>query len=157
MDTTEKIYSFRQSESQTLWVSLTIQLAICTRFTSIDGQDATQPLPYDPSSAIETQVRSSFATSLRQLRTTYLDSYILHSPLDTYAKTLEAWRVLIGFQDEGRVRMIGLSNTYDPSFLTRLGEDSGRAVQVVQNRWYERNGWDREVVEWCRANGAQYQ
>jgi diketogulonate reductase-like aldo/keto reductase len=77
--------------------------------------------------------------------------------LETYAKTLEAWRVLIGFQDEGRVRVIGLSNTYDPSFLTRLGEDSGRAVQVVQNRWYERNGWDREVVEWCRANGAQYQ
>jgi aryl-alcohol dehydrogenase-like predicted oxidoreductase len=157
MGTTEKIYSFRQSESQTLWVSLTIPLAICTRFTSIDGQDTTQPLPYDPSSAIETQVRSSFATSLRQLRTTYLDSYILHSPLDTYAKTLEAWRVLIGFQDEGRVRMIGLSNTYDPSFLTRLAEDSGRAVQVVQNRWYERNGWDREIVEWCRANGAQYQ
>ena len=157
MDTSAKIYSYRQSESQTLWVSLMIQLAICTRFTPISGQDTTQPLPYDPSSTVETQVRSSFITSLRQLRTTYLDSYILHFPLETYAKTLEAWRVLIGFQDEGRVRVIGLSNTYDPSLLTRLGEDSGRAVQVVQNRWYERNGWDREVVEWCRANGAQYQ
>lgn len=63
----------------------------------------------------------------------------------------------MGFQDEGRVRVIGLSNTYDPTLLARLGEDSGRAVQVVQNRWYERNGWDREGVEWCRANGAQYQ
>ena len=94
---------------------------------------------------------------MRQLRTTYLDSYILHSALETYAKTLEAWRVLAGFQDEGRVRVIGLSNTYDPTLLARLGEDTGRAVQVVQNRWYERNGWDREVVEWCRANGAQYQ
>lgn len=132
-------------------------LFVQTKFTSIGGQDTTQPLPYDPSSTIETQVRSSFATSLRQLRTTYLDSYILHSPLETYAKTLEAWRVLISFQDEGRVRVIGLSNTYDPSLLTRLGEDSGRAVQVVQNRWYERNGWDREVVEWCRTNGARYQ
>jgi len=65
--------------------------------------------------------------------------------------------VLVGFQDEGRVRSIGLSNAYDPSLLARLGKDSGRAVQVVQNRWYERNGWDRGVVEWCRANGTQYQ
>jgi len=132
-------------------------LFVQTKFTPIGGQDTTQPPPYDPSSTTETQVRSSFAASLRQLRTTYLDSYILHSPLETYAKTLEAWRVLIGFQDEGRVRVIGLSNTYDLSLLTRLGEDSGRTVQVVQNRWYERNGWDHEVVEWCRANGAQYQ
>jgi diketogulonate reductase-like aldo/keto reductase len=77
--------------------------------------------------------------------------------LETYAKTLEAWRVLISFQDEGLVRLIGLSNTYDPTVLARLGEDSGRSVQVVQNRWYERNGWDREVVKWCHANGAQYQ
>ncbi len=97
------------------------------------------------------------ATSLRQLHTTYLDSYILHSPLETYAKTLEAWRVLISLQDEGRVRTIGLSNTYDPTLLARLGEDSGRAVQVVQNRWYEQNRWDREVVKWCHTNGAQYQ
>ncbi len=101
---------------------------MCTRFTSIGGQDTSQPLPYNPSSTIEAQIRSSLATSLRQLRTTYLDSYVLHSPLETYAETLEAWRVLVGFQDE-----------------------------VVQNRWYERNSWDREVVEWCRANGAQYQ
>lgn len=136
-------------------VSLVMQL--CTRFTPIGGQDTSQHLPYDPSSTIETQVRSSFATSLRQLRTTYLDSYILHSPLETYVKTLEAWHVLIGLQNEGRVQVIGLSNTYDPSLLARLSEDSGRAVQVVQNRWYEKNGWDREVVEWCRAYGAQYQ
>ena len=91
------------------------------------------------------------------MHTTYLDSYILHSPLETYAKTLEAWRVLISFRDEGRVRRIGLSNTYDQTLLARLSEDSGHTVQIVQNRWYERNEWDREVVKWCRANGAQYQ
>ncbi|KAI0256063.1 Aldo/keto reductase [Lactifluus subvellereus] len=133
------------------------ELFLQTKFTAIGGQDASQPLPYNPSSTVEAQVRSSFATSLRQLRTTYLDSYILHSPLETYAKTLEAWRVLVSFQDEGRVRVIGLSNAYDPTLLSRLGRDSGRAVQVVQNRWCERNGWDRKVVEWCRTNGAQYQ
>ncbi|KAI0268730.1 Aldo/keto reductase [Gloeopeniophorella convolvens] len=133
------------------------ELFLQTKFTSIGGQDTSQPIPYDPASTVEEQVRSSFATSLRQLRTLYLDSYILHSPLDTYTKTLEAWRVLANFQAEGRVRAIGVSNAYDATLLERLGKDSGRPVQVVQNRWYERNGWDREVVEWCRANGAQYQ
>jgi diketogulonate reductase-like aldo/keto reductase len=116
-----------------------------------------QPLPYDPSSTVEEQIRSSLATSLRHLRTTYIDSYILHSPLETYPETLKAWRVLVSFQDEGRVRAIGLSNTYDPTILSRLGKDSGRGVEVVQNRWYERNGWDRRTVEWCRTHGAQYQ
>ncbi|KAI0305621.1 Aldo/keto reductase [Multifurca ochricompacta] len=133
------------------------ELFLQTKFTPIGGQDTSRPLPYDPSSSIEAQIRSSFFTSLQQLRTTYLDSYILHSPLETYAKTLEAWRVLVSFQDEDRVRVIGLSNAYDADLLARLGKDSGRAVQVVQNRWYERNGWNREVVAWCHANGAQYQ
>ena len=65
--------------------------------------------------------------------------------------------MLTNFQDEGLVRLIGLSNTNDPTVLAQLGEDSGRSVQIVQNRWYERNGWDREVVKWCHANGVQYQ
>ncbi|KAF8274576.1 Aldo/keto reductase [Lactarius quietus] len=105
---------------------------------------------------VEAQTRSSFATSLQQLRTTYLGSYILHSPPETYAKTLQAWRILVALQDEGRVRAVGLSSAYDPTLLARFGKDSGRAFQVVQNRWYERNGWDREEVKWCHANSAQY-
>lgn len=103
------------------------------------------------------QVKSSFQSSLKQLRTTYLDSYLLHSPLRTFPQTLEAWRVLAGLQDEGKVRKIGLSNAYDVSLIQRLGDESGRKVQVVQNRWFEGNGWDKAVVEWCKTNGAQYQ
>lgn len=157
MDSSARTCSFKQSKlgsKASVGVDTTW---LCHRFTLVGGQDTSQPLPYDPSSTVKAQVRSSFATSLRQLRTTYPNSYILHSPLETYAKTLEAWRVFVRFQDEGRVRVIGLSNAYDPTLLSRLGRDSGRTVQVVQNRWYERNGWDRKVVEWCRTNDAQYQ
>jgi hypothetical protein len=60
-------------------------------------------------------------------------------------------RIRVARQDEGCVRAIGLSNVYDLTLLSRLGEDSGRGIQVVQNRWYERNEWGREVV-----NGAIY-
>ena len=61
----------------------------------------------------------------------------------------------MALQDEGKVRMIGVSNTYKVAVLEALG--SVRKVQVVQNRWYERNGWDRDVTRYCKANGVMYQ
>lgn len=127
------------------------------RFTSIGGQDRSQFIPYDPSAPVPDQVNSSLATSLKNLRTTYLDSYILHSPLDTRAKTLDAWRTLISFKDAGKVRAIGVSNVYDVEELEALEEATGRKVEVVQNRWFQGNGWDRKVYQYCQKHGIQYQ
>ena len=59
--------------------------------------------------------------------------------------------------DAGTVRTIGVSNTYDVRILERLARDTGRPVQVVQNRWFEGNGWDREVCRYCCEHGIQYQ
>lgn len=125
------------------------------RYTTIAGQDLTKPLPYDPADPIPDQVRSSFQRSLSNLRTTYLDSYILHSPLDTVERTQEAWRILMALQDEGKVHKIGISNAYDVTLLKALGTE--RPVQVVQNRWFERNKWDKDVCSYCRENNIQYQ
>jgi len=107
-------------------------LLLQTKYTSISGQDTTKPLPYNPSESIRKQVEASFQNSLANLRTTYLDSYILHSPLKTIEHTLEAWRTLMALQDEGKVRTIGVSNTYDVNILHALSRE--RKVQVVQNR-----------------------
>ncbi|TDL26104.1 Aldo/keto reductase [Rickenella mellea] len=126
-----------------------------TKFTSINGQDTTKPLPYDPTQPIPNQVQTSFSDSLKNLRTTYLDSYILHSPLPTRDGTLEAWRTLGKLQDEGHVRRIGVSNPYDVGTLEALAKE--RPVQVVQNRWYEGNQWDKEVCAYCKRNGMMYQ
>ena len=125
------------------------------RFTSISGQDESKPLPYDPSSPVQDQILASFQVSLGNLRTTYLDSYILHSPLETLGRTMEAWKTLMYLQDQGKVKLIGVSNTYDVQVLLALGES--RKVQVVQNRWYERNSWDRDVCAYCLSHGIQYQ
>jgi len=51
-------------------------------------------------------------------------------------------------QDEGKVRLIGVSNTYDVRILASLGK--ARKVQVVQNGWYEGNEWDQKV--WGPSN-----
>ena len=129
---------------------------IC-RFTSLGGQDRTKPLPYNPSDPLPTQIQTSVQNSLRNLRTTYLDSLLLHSPLSRITDTVAAWRVLVALQGAGTVRTIGVSNTYDVRILERLARDTGRPVQVVQNRWFEGNGWDREVCRYCREHGIQYQ
>lgn len=121
------------------------------------GQDRSQFIPYDPSASVPDQIATSFATSLKNLRTTYLDAYILHSPLETRARTLDAWRALIALQDAGRVRAIGVSNAYHVAELDALEQGTGRKVQIVQNRWFQGNEWDREVYQYCRKHGIQYQ
>lgn len=54
-----------------------------SRFTSLDGQDPKQPLPYDPKASITQQVNQSFRRSLENLGVEYIDSVVLHSPLRT--------------------------------------------------------------------------
>lgn len=166
MESNGKIYSCKQSEEigfqGVSYVPLDEFILIGslwnpTRFTSIGGQDRNQPLPYDPSLPVEDQVRSSVQRSLSNLRTSYLDSLLLHSPFPTLEKTLSAWRVLMSLQDAGTVKMIGVSNTYDVSILKALESEGGRKAQVVQNRWYEGNHWDRDVVTYCKEHGIQYQ
>lgn len=63
----------------------------------------------------------------------------------------------MSLQDSGKVKYIGVSNTYDVSVLEALERDGGRRVQVVQNRWFEGNGWDSKVLSYCRKHGVQYQ
>lgn len=89
------------------------------------------------------------------LHTTYIDSYLLHSHFPTIEETLEAWRTLMKLQDEGKVRMIGMSNTYDVKIIAAL--QKLRKVQVVQNAWYEGNKWDKQVFNYCQQHEIIYQ
>jgi len=70
-------------------------------------------------------------------------------------QTLEAWNTLTQLQDEGKVRSIGVSNTYDTRILAALSKV--RKVEVVQNRWYEGNNWDQKVFNYCKESGIMYQ
>jgi len=53
-------------------------LYLQTKFTPLSGQDPAR-IPYDPKAPLADQVRQSFAVSLRNLRTHYLDCLVLHS------------------------------------------------------------------------------
>lgn len=58
------------------------------RFTSLDGQDRSQAIPYDPRAAVGTQVRQSVAKSLANLGVEMIDAVVLHSPLRTRTVSL---------------------------------------------------------------------
>jgi diketogulonate reductase-like aldo/keto reductase len=130
------------------------RLWIQTKFTPVGGHDDRKP--YHVWQPVEDQVRSSFATSLANLGTTYVDALLLHSPLETYELTLRAWRVLEEFHAAGSVRTLGVSNVNFQTF-ERLWNESTVKPGVVQNRFYNRTGYDRDLRAFCQNHGVAYQ
>jgi diketogulonate reductase-like aldo/keto reductase len=133
----------------TLWLQ--------TKFTSVDGQD--HRLPYDPSAALATQVKQSFESSLKHLRTDVLDSYILHGPYSRRGlgeADWEVWGAMEALQKAGKTRAIGVSNVNAGQVRELIAKASIKPA-YVQNRCYAVMGWDHETREICRENGVVYQ
>ena len=131
-------------------------LYLQTKFTSLSGQDPTR-IPYDPKAPLAEQVRQSFAVSLQNLRTDYLDCLVLHSPLPTVRQTLEVWQTLESLVDARGVRQLGISNCYRIEELQALYDSARFKPAVVQNRFYAETGYDREIRSFCRQRGIIYQ
>ena len=131
-------------------------LYLQTKFTPVSGQDPRR-IPYDPKAALAEQVRQSCAVSLRQLETSYLDCLVLHSPLSSFAHTLEVWRAFEALVASGVVRELGISNCYEPSEFEALYRAAHVKPLVLQNRFYAQTGYDRELRSFCRAHAVSYQ
>jgi diketogulonate reductase-like aldo/keto reductase len=132
-------------------------LFLQTKFTPIGGQGG--QTPYDAPAALATQVRQSFDSSLTHLRTEYVDSYVLHAPLQRRGlgeADWEVWGTMEGLCQSGKTRMIGISNV-TPGQLTQLCEQAKLKPMMVQNRCFAVLGWDKEVREICHAHGIIYQ
>jgi len=131
-------------------------LFLQTKFTPLSGQDPKR-IPYDPDADIATQVAQSFAVSLRNLRTTYVDSLVLHSPYRRGAHTLEAWQAMEGIVDRGGAKLIGISNCYSLRTLRALYDASRIKPAVLQNRFHAQTDYDVALRAFCRERGIVYQ
>jgi diketogulonate reductase-like aldo/keto reductase len=131
-------------------------LYLQTKFTSLSGQDPAR-IPYDPKAPLAEQVRQSFAVSLQNLGTDYLDCLVLHSPLPSARQNLEVWQSMESLVDAGGVRQLGISNCYQLEQLEALCDSARRKPAVVQNRFYAETGYDREIRAFCRQQGILYQ
>jgi diketogulonate reductase-like aldo/keto reductase len=132
-------------------------LFIQTKFTGIRGQDQSKPLPYDPRAPMSEQVRQSFATSLKNLQTEYIDSLVMHSPMQSHDLTMQVYREFETFVDEGRVKQLGISNLYDLSELKRLYADARHKPSVIQNRFHAETQFDSDIRQFCREKNIFYQ
>jgi diketogulonate reductase-like aldo/keto reductase len=127
-----------------------------TKFTPMAGQDPND-IPYDPKDSLTQQVRDSFLVSLRNLGVEHLDCLILHSPYRDDKDTFEAWRAMEGLHDEGGVRQLGISNCYEPARFEALWRAARIKPATIQNRFYAKTGYDREIRAFCREQGIVYQ
>ena len=77
--------------------------------------------------------RQSFAQSLEDLRTDYVDLFLIHWPLPTLygGDFVQTWRTLLEFEQEGRARTVGVSNFQIPH-LERLLKETGVIPAVNQ-------------------------
>jgi len=131
-------------------------LFLQTKFTSYDGQDPNN-LPYDAAAPIEEQVRTSLAVSLKNLHTEYLDSWVMHSPMETVEETMIVWRVMESFVDQGVVHKLGMSNCYDFNKFKAIYEQARIKPSVLQNRFYKQSNFDTDLRKFCKENNIWYQ
>jgi diketogulonate reductase-like aldo/keto reductase len=131
-------------------------LYLQTKFTPLSSQDP-ERVPYDKSAAVDIQVEQSFANSLQNLQTDYLDCLILHSPLASHAQTMQAWQAMEAIQQAGGARQLGISNCYDFDVMLDLYEDAVIKPVVVQNRFYKDTSYEVTLRKWCLERGIVFQ
>jgi diketogulonate reductase-like aldo/keto reductase len=131
-------------------------LYLQTKFTPVSGQDPAR-IPYDPRAPVPEQVASSFETSLRNLRTDYVDGLVLHSPLPSERLTHEAWRAMEALAIAGKVRQLGISNCYQLQQLDAIYTAARVKPAVLQNRFCAETRYDDDIRAYCREQGIVYQ
>jgi diketogulonate reductase-like aldo/keto reductase len=127
-----------------------------TKFTPFSGHDS-ERIPYDPRASLAQQVKQSFKQSQINLRTEWVDSLVLHSPLANPNDLREVWQSMETVFDEGGTKQLGISNCYDPALFKQLYENARIKPAVLQNRFYSKTGVDRELRVFCRLNKIFYQ
>lgn len=131
-------------------------LYLQTKFTPLDGHDP-QKIPYDPDAGLSDQVTQSIQCSLKNLRTSYLDCLILHSPLANRRQLQEVWQAMEKAFADGLAKQLGISNCYDFSTLAFLFDAAEVKPAVLQNRFYADTDYDRPLRDFCRQQGILYQ
>lgn len=106
---------------------------------------------------LQTQIRQSLEKSLSNLKTTYIDSLVLHSPFRTLEETLQAWKVFESFVEEGKVKRLGLSNCYDFKFFKHFYSAVEIKPRILQNRFRIETKFDVPLREFCDENNILYQ
>ncbi|KAM5355658.1 hypothetical protein ACJ41O_002304 [Fusarium nematophilum] len=132
-------------------------LFIQTKFSPPGNQD--ENAPYDLDAPLVDKVHQSVQSSLRffaiEGQEPYLDSVLLHSPLQTIEDTITAWKALETYVPH-QIRNLGISNT-TLSILQALNDAATVKPNVVQNRFYRDTMYETDLRAYCREQGILFQ
>ncbi len=98
-------------------------------------------------------VLDALKKSLALLQLDYVDLYLIHWPVPSQKKYVEAWQALIELKKAGLTRSIGVSN-FHIHHLAEIEAETGVLPSVNQ---VERHPWldQKELLAYCRQKGIQ--
>jgi diketogulonate reductase-like aldo/keto reductase len=133
------------------------QIFLQTKFTYARGQD--HRLPYDENASYTKQVEQSFASSLKHLGVSRIDSYVLHGPFSggrISKEDQEVWRAMEALQQSGKIHFIGVSNV-SVEQLEELYDFAIVKPSFAQIRTYAVTAWEQDIRNFCKENGILFQ
>jgi len=93
--------------------------------------------------------------SLQKLGFSYVDLYLIHSPLSGKAKRLETYKALLEKRDEGKIRSVGVSN-YGVKHLEEIRE-AGMETPTVNQIELHPLCQQKPIVDYCNKHGIVVQ
>ncbi len=101
---------------------------------------------------------AAFNKTLKNLRTDYLDLYLIHAPWpwsevgkDCTEGNIAVWKALIDLYNAGKIRAIGVSN-FQPEQIESLIEATGFVPHVNQIRFFIGNTQEK-IWSYCKDKG----
>ena len=73
----------------------------------------------------------SFDASMKALGLEQIDMFLIHWPVPSQDKYVEAWKTLVELQQQGRIKSVGVSN-FNPDHLERIIKETGVTPVVNQ-------------------------
>jgi diketogulonate reductase-like aldo/keto reductase len=104
---------------------------------------------------VHQSIRSSLKNFTIEGEEPYLDSVVLHSPMDTIQDTMTVWETLEQYHPH-KIRNIGISNT-TLSVLDALYANVNIKPSVVQNRFHDDTDYETELRAYCRDKHVVFQ
>ncbi len=101
--------------------------------------------------------KEKFNESLKNLKTDYIDLYLIHAPWPwsdqggNYEEgNIESWKAMIELYNEGKIKAIGVSN-FNKEQIEALIKATGVKPMVNQIRYFIGNTQD-EITKYCQEN-----
>ncbi len=99
------------------------------------------------------KIRESIENTFKELKTEYIDLFLIHAPDEGY---IDTWQVLREYQKEGKIKKLGVSNFNEErmkEFIKEIGEEKKYVYcnQIEVNPYLYR----KELIEYCKNNGIK--